>query len=78
MLGRRIRQLLASYRLISLPEPDAHLALPQTERVAASVITLPTGQAITPETIRVVCDIIPTAVENADEICKLFKGKPPA
>jgi dTDP-4-amino-4,6-dideoxygalactose transaminase len=58
--------------------PDAHSALPQTERVAASVITLPTGQAITPETIRVVCDIIPTAVENADEICKLFKGKPPA
>ncbi len=58
--------------------PDAHLARPQRERVAASAITLPTGQAITPETIRVVCDIIRTAVRNADEICKLFKGKPPA
>jgi len=58
--------------------PEAHLALPQTERVAAGVLTLPTGQAMTPEIIRVVCDIIRTAHENADEICKLLKEKPAA
>ena len=45
--------------------PDAHLHLPQTERVANRVITLPTGQVITPETIGVICDIIRTALKHA-------------
>ncbi|HVS80578.1 MAG TPA: DegT/DnrJ/EryC1/StrS family aminotransferase [Pyrinomonadaceae bacterium] len=56
--------------------PDAHLFLPQTERAAARVITLPTGQVITPETIRIVCDIINTAFENAGEIRKLLEKEP--
>lgn len=53
--------------------PDAHLFLPQTERVAARVLTLPTGQAITPEIIRVVCNIIRTAFENAQKVRQLMR-----
>ena len=53
--------------------PDAHLFLPQTERVAARVLTLPTGQTITPEIIRVVCNIIRSAYENAPEVRKLLR-----
>lgn len=58
--------------------PDAHLLLPETERVAAQVLTLPTGQAVTPEIIRAVCNIIRIALENGGEICKLFEEKPAA
>ena len=56
--------------------PNAHWFLPQTERLAARVITLPTGQAITPEMIRVICDIIRVALENAGEIRGLLEEKP--
>jgi dTDP-4-amino-4,6-dideoxygalactose transaminase len=48
--------------------PDAYLSLPQTERVAPRLLTLPTGQTITPEIIRVVCNIIRVAFENAQEV----------
>jgi dTDP-4-amino-4,6-dideoxygalactose transaminase len=58
--------------------PNAHLFLPHTERVSDQVMTLPTGQTITPEIIRVVCDIIHTAFEKATEIRKLLEEKPPA
>lgn len=56
--------------------PNAHLHLPQTERVAAQVLTLPTGQTITPEIIRVICDTIRSAFENAGEIRRLLEKKP--
>ncbi|MDX6498964.1 MAG: hypothetical protein QOG23_2224 [Blastocatellia bacterium] len=56
--------------------PDAHLLLPQTERIAAQVLTLPTGQTITPEIIRVICDIIRSAFENAGEIRRMLAKKP--
>ena len=55
--------------------PDAHLFLPETERVAARVMSLPTGQAITPEVARVICDIIRVAFENSGEIRKVLKEK---
>ena len=55
--------------------PDAHLSLPQTERIAARVLTLPTGQAITPEIIGAICEIIRTACENADQISKFLREK---
>lgn len=58
--------------------PNAHLFLPQTERVAAQVMNLPTGQEITPEKIRIVCNIIHTAFANAREIHKLLEEKPAA
>jgi dTDP-4-amino-4,6-dideoxygalactose transaminase len=48
--------------------PDAHLSLPQTERVSPRLLTLPTGQTITPEIISVVCNIIRVAFENAQEV----------
>ena len=44
--------------------PLAYLSLPETERVAARVLTLPTGQTITPEIIQVICDIIRTSFER--------------
>ena len=55
--------------------PDAYKHLPQTERVAARVMTLPTGQAVTPETIRIVCDLIRAAFEHGIEIRKFLEEK---
>jgi len=56
--------------------PNARVFLPQTERVAAQVMTLPTGQAITSEIIRVICEIIGSAFENAGEIRRMLAKKP--
>jgi dTDP-4-amino-4,6-dideoxygalactose transaminase len=58
--------------------PDAHSLLPQTEAVAARVMTLPTGQAITPEIIRGVCAIIGTVLENAAEVRERLEERQPA
>ena len=55
--------------------PNAYLSLRQTERVAAQVLTLPSGQAITPEIISVISDIICSAFENAAKIRKMLKKK---
>jgi len=55
--------------------PSAHLLLTETERVADRVLTLPTGQTITPEIIRTVCNVIRIALAKADEICKLMEEK---
>lgn len=43
-------------------QPDAWNRLPETERVAARVIVLPTGQTVDEETVRRVCRIIKDAV----------------
>jgi dTDP-4-amino-4,6-dideoxygalactose transaminase len=58
--------------------PNAHLVLPQTERLAEQVMNLPTGQEITPEKIRTVCNIIRTAFANSGEIHRLLEEKPAA
>jgi len=58
--------------------PDAHLSLPQTEFVAARVLTLPTGQAITADIIRRLCAIIRMVLENATEVRKLLEERRPA
>jgi hypothetical protein len=50
--------------------------LPQTALVAERVITLPTGQVITPEIIRAVCGIIRTALGNASVIRKRLEETP--
>ena len=39
-------------------QPNAGLLLPETERIAARVIVLPTGQSITVETVADICSII--------------------
>lgn len=56
--------------------PNAHLLLPHTENVAARVMTLPTGQVITPEIISSICDIIRFALEHAGEVSELLREKP--
>jgi dTDP-4-amino-4,6-dideoxygalactose transaminase len=43
-------------------QPDAWKRLPETERVAARVIVLPTGQTVDEATVRRVCGIIRKAV----------------
>jgi dTDP-4-amino-4,6-dideoxygalactose transaminase len=45
-------------------QPNAGLLLPETERIAASVIVLPTGQTVDVETVRRVCRVIGKAVKK--------------
>lgn len=54
---------------------DVQFSLPQTEHLAEQVLTLPTGQAITPEIISVVCAIIRTTLKNAAEVRKLLEKR---
>lgn len=46
-------------------QPDAWKRLPETERVAARVIVLPTGQTVDEETVRRVCGIIRKAATKS-------------
>jgi dTDP-4-amino-4,6-dideoxygalactose transaminase len=46
-------------------QPNAAVLLPETERIAASILLLPTGQAVNAETAQVICRIIETAFANA-------------
>jgi dTDP-4-amino-4,6-dideoxygalactose transaminase len=48
--------------------PDAGLKLPQTEQLAARVMTLPTGTAVGPAEISKICEIIKRAVAHGPEI----------
>ena len=56
--------------------PNAHL--PQTEYLAARVLTLPTGQAVTSEMIGDVCAIIRTVLDNASEVHQRLPERLPA
>jgi dTDP-4-amino-4,6-dideoxygalactose transaminase len=56
--------------------PD--LSLPQTEYVSARVLSLPTGQAVTPDMIHGVCAIIRTVLANATQVRKLLEERLPA
>lgn len=49
-------------------QPNAGLLLKETERVGAQVVVLPTGQTIDVNTIRLICDIIRVAFNNADAV----------
>ena len=49
-------------------QPNASLLLTETERVAATVIVLPTGTAITNKDIKIICDVIRTALCHAPEV----------
>jgi dTDP-4-amino-4,6-dideoxygalactose transaminase len=57
--------------------PAAHQRLSHTERIAARVMVLPTGQTINPEMIQSICGLFRCAFENAGEIRKLL-GQAPA
>ena len=49
-------------------QPNAGLLLPATERAAARVIVLPTGQTVTPPMVATICGIIRAALAQADEV----------
>jgi dTDP-4-amino-4,6-dideoxygalactose transaminase len=53
-------------------QPNAHLLLPETERLAARVVVLPTGQDVTPRSVATLCAIIRSAFEQAKEVRKVL------
>lgn len=57
---------------------DVQFSLSETEYLAERVLTLPTGQTITPEIICVVCAIIRTTLKNAAEVRRLLERELPA
>lgn len=54
--------------------PNAGLMLPETERIAAGVLSLPTGSAVSASDVAIVCDIIRTAVHHAAPIAAARRG----
>ena len=58
-------------------QPNAHLLLPETERIALRVIVLPTGTAVSEKDIAMVCDIVRTALKQAPEVRKALKTANP-
>jgi dTDP-4-amino-4,6-dideoxygalactose transaminase len=57
---------------------DELLSLPQTDFLAARVLTLPTGEAVTPAMIRGVCEIIRMVLDNASKVRELLEERLPA
>ena len=49
-------------------QPNASLLLPETERVAAQIMVLPTGQAANPDTVTKICEIIRTALQHSAQV----------
>ena len=58
--------------------PYAGMFLPDTERVAAQVIVLPTGTAMSEAQIAMVCGIIRAATGQADQVRAALAAKPSA
>jgi dTDP-4-amino-4,6-dideoxygalactose transaminase len=54
--------------------PDAGLMLPKTEQVAERIMVLPTGTAVSEKDIELICDILRTALANADKIHQRIAG----
>lgn len=48
--------------------PNAHLLLPETERVAGRVVVLPTGTAIGPTDIDAICSIVRVALSDPERV----------
>jgi len=57
--------------------PDAHLGLPETERIAPRILLLPTGQTISQATIAAVCGLVRAALEQAYEVRAALRVSPP-
>ena len=53
--------------------PNAHLLLPQTEKMAAQIMVLPTGQAVGAEDVGKVCAIIQTALSQSAAVRAALK-----
>jgi dTDP-4-amino-4,6-dideoxygalactose transaminase len=50
------------------------LPLPETDRLAASVLCLPTGTAVTESDIKIICQLLKLIIENAGEVRRLLDG----
>ena len=48
--------------------PNAHLLLPHTEKVAARIMVLPTGQAVDVATVQMICEIIRLASSQSSAV----------
>jgi dTDP-4-amino-4,6-dideoxygalactose transaminase len=48
--------------------PNAHLLLPNTERLASQIMVLPTGQSISRQEIETICEIIESALTDSDRV----------
>jgi dTDP-4-amino-4,6-dideoxygalactose transaminase len=48
--------------------PNAHLLLPHTEKLAAQIMVLPTGQAVDAATVQTICEIIRTALSQSPAV----------
>jgi dTDP-4-amino-4,6-dideoxygalactose transaminase len=59
-------------------QPNASLLLPETERLAARVLVLPTGQSISVEAVEIICDVIRTALERAGAVREALASPAPA
>jgi dTDP-4-amino-4,6-dideoxygalactose transaminase len=55
-------------------QPNSGFLLPNTERLTERVIVLPSGQAVSTETVAKICEVIWTAFENADALRAAFCG----
>ncbi len=53
--------------------PNAGLLLPHTERLAAQVIVLPTGECVSKEDIAAIAGIIKSALERVDRVTRILK-----
>ena len=60
-------------------QPNASLWLPVTERISERVLVLPTGQAVTVDTVATICDILRSALgqPKAGTDCSFVPSCPP-
>lgn len=58
--------------------PDAGALLPVTERLAQSVIVLPTGTGVEPAEVEMITDLIATAIDQASAVRQAIASRPGA
>lgn len=58
--------------------PHAGLLLPKTERMSEQVIVLPTGTAMSPQDIDVLCQILRVALTSPDVVRHALASRPPS
>jgi len=56
--------------------PNAGLMLPETERVSERVVVLPSGPAVGPDEVSVICRIITAAVAESEGVAKVLGPNP--
>lgn len=55
--------------------PNAHLLLPETEKLTEKVMSLPTGTGVTPEDISKICGIIRLAIQDSDRVRRALQDE---